>query len=265
MHYGPRALIGIVAFYIGFWLIRKLCNGIARLMRLRRVDASLVPFLRTLISMALKALLSISILSFVGFNTASFLTALGAAGLAVGLALQGSLSNFAGGVLILLFKPFRAGDLIEAQGHRGTVKEIQILYTILITPDNKRIVIPNGNLSNKDITNFSAESLRRIDLKIAVAYTGDLALVQQLLKEIAATEPLALPEPAPIIGVHDLGEKAINLDFFFWVNRPDFGAAQYRVNERVKAEFEKAGILLNITAVPDVHVHNYAGGAEEDN
>lgn len=253
MHYGPRILIGIVVLFVGIWFIKKVSNGLARLMKLRRVDTSLIPFLRSVISITLKIFLVIGILSFIGFNTASFLTALGAAGLAVGLALQGSLANFAGGVLILLFKPFRVGDLIEAQGHKGVIKEIQILYTVMITPDNKRVVIPNGNLSNKDITNFTAENNRRVDLKVSISYSSDLKKAQEILKEIGDTEPMILKIPAPIIGVHDLGEKTVNLDFLYWVKRIDILDAQYKVNETIKLSFEKNGISLT-GAMEQIHL-----------
>lgn len=224
----------------------------------RHVDISLVPFLRGVTSIILKVFLVISILSMLGFNTASFITALGAAGLAIGLALQGSLSNFAGGVLILLFKPFKAGDFIEAQGHKGVVKEIQILYTILTTSDNKMVVIPNGNLSNKDITNFSAEDTRRVDLKIPVSYKTDLQLAQNILKEIAEKDTFILKDPEPTIGVFELGHTYITLDFWFWVNRPDYLSSLHRVNEKIKSAYEEAGIIIPATAVtsallPAVH------------
>lgn len=210
----------------------------------RHVDISLIPFLRGVTSIILKVFLVISILSMLGFNTASFITALGAAGLAIGLALQGSLSNFAGGVLILLFKPFKAGDFIEAQGHKGVVKEIQILYTILTTTDNKKVVIPNGNLSNKDVVNFSAEDIRRVDIKLPVSYTTDLQQAIGILKKITEEETLILKDPEPVIGVAELGSVTITLDFFFWVNRPDYITALHKTNANIKAIFEKAGIGL---------------------
>lgn len=245
MFYGPRILVGVVVFYLGLWVIRRLSDGMARLMRLRHVDVSLIPFLRSLLSIGMKVFLAFSILSFIGINTASFLTALGAAGLAIGLALQGSLSNFAGGVLILLFKPFKAGDVIEAQGHRGTVQEIQILYTVLVTPDNKKIVIPNGNLSNKDITNFTAEMTRRVDIRIPVSHRSDLKQAQAILRKIIEYEPLALKEPAPVVGVHDLTGTASNIDVLFWTLRPDYTKALYSVNEKIKLAFDEAGIRFS--------------------
>ena len=254
--YGPKAIMGAVILVIGLWLIRKLSHSMTRLLMARNVDKSLLPFARSVLSIFLKATLILSILSFIGFNTTSFVTALGAAGLAVGLALQGSLSNFAGGVLILVFKPFRVGDVIEAQGHRGTVKEVQILYTTIITPDNKKIVIPNGSLSNKDIINFTAEDNRRIDLKIPVAHGTDVAKAREILRNISESVPLIISEPAPIIGLHEITATGMNLDFFFWVKRINLTEVHYLVNENIIVEFAKAGIRF-ADDTKEIHVHTH--------
>ncbi len=211
VRFGPRIIVGFIALIIGMWLIRKFSHGLTTLLMARNVDKSLVPFVRSVLSIFLKATLIMSVLSFMGFNTTSFITALGAAGLAVGLALQGSLSNFAGGVLILMFKPFRVGDFIEAVGHKGTVKEIQILYTTIITPDNKKVVIPNGTLSNKDVINFTAEDTRRIDLKIPLANAKSIEEAKNIIQNIISTEGKIMNSPAALIGVHDIGTGIISL------------------------------------------------------
>ncbi len=237
MHYGPRFIIAIFMFYFGRVAIKLLLKGITSLMLLRDYDATLIPFVRSVLKVALQLFLIISILTVIGVNTASFITVLGAAGLAVGLALQGSLSNFAGGVLILFFKPFRVGDFILAQGYKGTVKEIQILYTILTTPDNKKVVIPNGNLSNKEIINYSAEDLRRLELKFTIGYKSDLDKVSTLVKGIISENADIHTDPAPTVGVAELTNEGISLDIWFWVQRSDVMKVQYEINANIVKKF----------------------------
>ena len=261
VHYGPRIIVGIIALSIGLWLIRKLSHGLTTLLMARNVDKSLVPFVRSVLSIFLKATLILSVLSFMGFNTTSFITALGAVGLAVARALQGSLSNFAGGVLILMFKPFRVGDFIEAGGHKGSVREIQILYTTIITPENKKVVIPNGTLSNKDVINYTAEDNRRIDLKIPVAHGSNIMEAKKILQSIVDSDEKILKDPKPVIGVHEITSSGINIDFLFWVKRIYFGEVQYSVYEKIALEFEKAKISFT-TDSTEIHVHT--GTDKED-
>ncbi len=261
VHYGPRIIVGIIALSIGLWLIRKLSHGLTTLLMARNVDKSLVPFVRSVLSIFLKATLILSVLSFMGFNTTSFITALGAVGLAVALALQGSLSNFAGGVLILMFKPFRVGDFIEAGGHKGSVREIQILYTTIITPENKKVVIPNGSLSNKDVINYTAEDNRRIDLKIPIAHGSNIMEAKKILQSIVDSDEKILKDPKPVIGIHDISSGGINMDFLFWVKRINLGEVQYSVYEKIALEFEKAKISFT-TDSTEIHVHT--GTDKED-
>lgn len=242
MRYGPRLIIALITLLVGFWVISLISKGMLRIMRAREVDPTLRPFLRSITSIGLKILLLLTVAGMIGIQTTSFVAALGAAGLAIGLALQGSLSNFAGGVLILLFKPFRVGDTIEAQGHIGTVDEIQILYTNLITADNKKVIIPNGVLSNNDIVNFSALPVRRIELRLALAYESDLGKAREIIMQLAKADNRILAEPAPEIGVTALTDKGVLLSAFLWVERADFLQVQYAMYEGVKAAFDKAGI-----------------------
>jgi small conductance mechanosensitive channel len=240
--YGPRVVIALATLVLGFWAIRLLTRALNRLMRLRDVDPTLRPFLKSITSIALKILLLLTVAGMIGIQTTSFVAALGAAGLAIGLALQGSLSNFAGGVLILLFKPFRVGDTIESRGHIGTVDEIQILYTTLITADNKKVVIPNGVLSNNDIVNFSGLPTRRIDLKLALSYESDVSRAKEIILQIARSESRILKDPEPSVGVSGLADTGVHLIAYLWVQRADFLPVQHAVFEAVKNAFDKEGI-----------------------
>jgi len=206
--YGPRVLGAVVVLIIGWRIIRIIKRGLLNMMERREIDPSLRSFLISLIVNLLKVLLVISVLGMIGVEMTSFIALLGAAGLAVGLALSGTLQNFAGGVMILLFKPFKAGDYIEAQGFAGTVKEIQIFNTILITPDNKIIIIPNGGLSTGSMVNFSAEPIRRVDWTFSVAYGDDTDQAISVLMGLLKADERVLTEPEPFVAVSSLGESS---------------------------------------------------------
>jgi small conductance mechanosensitive channel len=242
MRYGPRVVIALLTLLLGYWLISLFVKGVNRFMRIREVDPTLRPFLKSIISIGLKILLILTVAGMIGIQTTSFVAALGAAGLAIGLALQGSLSNFAGGVLILLFKPFRVGDTIESRGHVGTVDEIQILYTTLITADNKKVVIPNGVLSNNDIVNFSALPVRRIDLNISLDYESDVTKAKEIILSIAASDPRILKEPVATVGVVGLAETGVRLTGYLWVERTDYLPVKLAMYEGIKIAFHKEGI-----------------------
>lgn len=242
--YGPRIIIGLIVLIIGWWLIRMFVKAINRIMLARDIDPTLRPFLKSLISISLKVMLLISVASQIGIQTTSFMAALGAAGLAIGLALQGSLANFAGGILILVFKPFKAGDYIGTQKYEGQVSEIQILYTILNTSDNKKVVIPNGLLSNNEIVNFSANDNRRVDLKFKINFDSDLNRAKEILEEVVSANPMIFTDPAPVIGVNDLTESAIEFVCWIWVKRDDYLAVKHQVQEMAKKAFDAAGIKL---------------------
>ena len=211
IEYTPRVIGAVVVLLIGLWLIQRLAKIATRSMEKRDLDVSLRTFLKSLISVGLKVVLIVTVAGMIGIGTTSFVTILGAAGLAVGLALQGSLSNFAGGVLVLIFKPFRVGDQIEAQGQNGTVIEIQIFNTILLTGDLKTIILPNGAVSNGTIINYSKNGLLRGDIQVTVSASNDINLVKTLLTEALLQHPLILKTPMPEITAVKIIDNAVTL------------------------------------------------------
>lgn len=192
----------------------------------------------------------------IGISTASFITIIGAAGLAVGLALQGSLANFAGGVLILIFKPFAVGDLIEAQGHLGVVKEVQIFNTILTTPNNKKIIIPNGALSNGSITNFSTEGKLRVDLTVGIDYGADIKKAKEIILKLLDADPQILKEPAPLVAVSELADSSVNLVVRPWCKTQDYWNVYYNTIEKIKEAMDANGIPIPFPQ-RDVHIYNH--------
>ncbi len=253
MAYAPQLLLAIVTLFIGLWLINKLLDSISGQMD-ARVDKTLFKFVHSLAGIGLKTLLLISVASMVGIETTSFIAVLGAAGLAVGLALQGSLSNFAGGVLILVFKPFKVGDTIEAVGYIGTVKEIQIFVTVLTTADNRRVIIPNGVLSNNSLINISAEPIRRVDMLFGIGYGDDIKKAKTTLEAISAADGRILTDKDKIIAVHSLGDSSVNLACRVWVKKEDYWAVYFDMHEKVKNAFDEAGITIPFPQ-RDVHLH----------
>lgn len=253
--YAPRVLLAIVTLLVGLWLIRHFVNVLDR--KLSEKDPTLNKFICGLTGITLKILLLISVASMVGIATTSFIAVLGAAGLAVGLALQGSLSNFAGGVLILIFKPFKVGDVIEAQGYLGTVIEIQILYTILNTFDNRRIVIPNGNLSNSSLTNMSAYDTRRCDMTFGISYTDDIDKAKAICRRLIQEDDRALAEPEPLVVVGALGESSVDLTVRAWTKAADLWPFYWDMQERVKKAFDAEGISIPFPQ-RDVHLYQSA-------
>jgi small conductance mechanosensitive channel len=256
MSYGPKLLLAIVVLLIGLWLIKVLVKFIRKAMEAGGTDASLQKFLLSLISILLKALLLISVASMIGIATTSFVAILGAAGLAIGMALSGNLSNFAGGVLILFLKPFKVGDFINAQGHAGVVHEIQVFHTILKTPDNKTIIIPNGALSNGSIINFSTESQRRVDLTFGVSYQDDIKKAREVLQQAVNSDPKVLKSPAPEILVSQLGNNAVNFEARAWCKTDDYWDVYFKMHENVKLAFDKAGVSIPF-AQQDIHVYQH--------
>ena len=205
----------------------------------------------------LKGLLLISVASMVGIATTSFVAVLGAAGLAIGLALQGSLSNFAGGVLILIFKPFKVGDLIEGGGHLGVVKEIQIFNTILTTADNRRVIIPNGVLSNNSLININVEPTRRVDFVFGIGYGDDIKKTKEILQRLADADSRVLKDPAPTIVLSELADSSVNFTVRLWVNTADYWGVYFDTHEAVKVAFDAEGISIPFPQ-QDVHMHQVA-------
>lgn len=253
--YGPKLVGSILVLFLGFWVIKALTGAFGKMLDKRKVNASLTPFLKSLVSSILKVLLIISVLGMIGIQMTSFIAILGAVGLAVGMALSGTLQNFAGGVMILIFKPFKVGDYITAQGHSGTVNEIQIFNTILKTPDNKTIIVPNAELSNSSLTNFSKEEKRRVDWTVGIAYGDDINKAKAVIKRLADNDKRILKDPAVFIAVSELGESSVNFAVRAWVNAADYWSVFFEMNENIYNTFAKEGLNIPFPQM-DVHVHN---------
>ena len=241
MEYGSRVLLALITLAVGWWLINRLTQKLGNLLALRKADLALQGFISSLANIILKVLLVVSVASMIGIQTTSFVAAIGAAGLAIGLALQGSLANFAGGVLILLFRPFKIGDWIEAQGVSGTVDGIQIFHTVLRTGDNKTVIVPNGNLSNGIITNYNRQPTRKVVFDVGVDYEADLQKVREVLLALA-DDPRVLKEPAPVVVVTALGDSAITMSLRVWVNTPDYWDVLFMLNEHSRDRLKAQGV-----------------------
>jgi len=241
MQYSSRVLLAVVTLAIGWWLINQLTLRVGKLLALRHADLALQGFISSLANIALKVMLIVSVASMIGIETTSFVAAIGAAGLAVGLALQGSLANFAGGVLILLFRPFRIGDWIEAQGVQGTVDNIMIFHSVLRTGDNKTVIMPNGPLSNGIITNTNRQPTRKLTYDIGVDYEADLQKAREILLDLAK-DPRVLESPAPEAVVSNLGDSAITVSLRLWVNTSDLGGVTNLINAEIRDRLRAAGI-----------------------
>ncbi|MEO8491055.1 mechanosensitive ion channel domain-containing protein [Pseudomonas sp.] len=241
MEYGSRFLLAIITLAIGWWLINVLTHRVGRLLALRNADLALQHFITNLANIALKVMLVVNVASMIGVATTSFVAAIGAATLAIGLALQGSLANFAGGVLILLFRPFRIGDWIEAQGTSGTVDSIQIFHTVLRTGDNKTVIIPNGSLSNGLITNTNRQPTRKVVFDVGVDYEADLQKAREVLLELAK-DPRVLADPAAVAVVSTLGDSSITVSLRCWTKTADYWDVVFMLNELARDRLKAAGI-----------------------
>lgn len=258
VQYGLKLVLAIVVLVIGLWVIKMITRGLVKMMTKRDVNASLIPFLKSITNILLKVMLVISVMSMVGIQMTSFIAVLGAAGLAVGLALQGTLQNFAGGVMILLFKPYEVGHFIEAQGFMGTVKEIQIFTTVLSTPDNRKVIIPNSPLATGSITNFSAMPTRRIDFSFGIAYDDDIDKAKEILLKMGNEDKRTLKEEnPPQVMVEELGDSSVNLKLRVWVKSEDYWDLYFDIMEGGKKRFDKAGISIPFPQ-RDVHVYNHS-------
>ena len=244
VEYTPKILVALAILIIGLFAIGILVNTSKKIMKKRGVDLTLQKFLGDLISWSLKILLFITVIAKLGVETASFAAIIAAAGLAVGLALQGSLANFAGGVLIMIFKPIKLGDLIEAQGEVGVVKEIEIFTTKLTGLSNKEIIIPNGTLSNGNIVNYSTEGTRRVDLTIGVDYAADIKQTKEVLMNVLTSHPKVLKDPAPGVTVAELADSSVNFAVRPWCKTEHYWDVYFEVTETVKLELDKAGIEI---------------------
>lgn len=242
IEHGSHILFALLTLAIGWWLINRIITGFTNILIKRKADAMLTSFLGSLLSALLRVLLLLSVAGMVGIETTSFIALIGAAGLAVGLALQGSLANFAGGVLILFLRPFRAGDYIEAQGIAGTVESIQIFHTILRTADNKVIILPNGALSNGSITNYSTKPTRRVDINVGIDYGDDIKKARAVLLSLAAADERVLKDPAAVVYMTSLGDNSVNMSLRMWTKSADFWGVFFDIQEQMKEAFDREGI-----------------------
>ncbi len=258
MSYGPQLVLAIVVLIVGLWIINRVVRLMGAGMERSNTEPTLAKFLCNLTSFGLKALLLISVASMVGIETTSFIAVLGAAGLAVGLALQGSLANFAGGVLVLMFRPYKAGDFVEAQGVSGTVKEIGIFNTVMKTPDNKVIIVPNGAISNGIITNYSMEATRRVDFVFGIGYGDDIGKAKATIERLVQEDSRPLTDPAPQIVVSALADSSVNITTRVWVNAPDYWGFFFDLTEKVKLTFDQEGISIPFPQ-RDVHLFQENG------
>lgn len=258
--HGLSVLYALIIFVVGRWAAGLISGAIRKVMSRHKIDPALISFASSLAYFGLLAFVVVATLEQIGVKATSFVAIIGAAGLAVGLALQGSLSNFASGVLIILFRPFRIGDYVEAAGTAGVVKEITILTTVLATPDNKKIIVPNSAVMSGTITNFSANDTRRLDLVFGVGYSSDLPHVKKVLEEIIATEPRCLKDPAPTVGVLALADSSINFAVRPWVKTSDYWPTYFDLQMRVKQRFDEEGISIPF---PQRDVHLYPVPADK--
>ncbi len=245
--------LAIITAIIGLYVIKWITGKLTKFVEKKSVDPSLKPFLVSLISASLKVLLVISIIGILGINTTSFVAVIAAAGFAVGLAFQGSLANFAGGILLLTLRPFKVGDYVEANGLNGTVQAVQILYTELVTPDNKVIYIPNGSVSNASIINYSVKDTRRVDFQFGVGYEADSDKVISVLKEIVDEHALVLREPEPFVRMSEHADSAVVYTVRAWVNAGDYWTVYFDIIETVKKRFDEENISIPYPQM-DVHI-----------
>jgi small conductance mechanosensitive channel len=252
--YAPKLVLALLTLFIGLWIINKVTAGVGKALVKGGVEATLQKFLSNLMNFGLKGLLLISVASMVGIETTSFIAVLGAAGLAIGLALQGSLANFAGGVLILLFRPYKVGDFIETNGHMGSVQAIEIFSTILTTGDNKTIIIPNGAVSNNPITNFSKQATRRVDIVFGISYDDDLRVGKDVLTKMIEADERIHSDPAPMVVISSLGDSCVNITTRSWVDSGNYWPVYFDLMEKGKLGLEDAGLSIPYPQ-QDVHVH----------
>ena len=254
MLYLPKLLLAIATLVIGLWVIAILRGILKRAFDAKSFDPALEKFLLSVFSVLLKVVLVVSVIQMVGVATTSFIALLGAAGLAIGMALSGTLQNFAGGVMILTLKPFKLGDYIEALGYSSTVDEIQIFNTILKTPDNKTIILPNGGLATGTMINYSTEAERRVDFTFGIGYDDDIDAARKLLQEVVLDDKRVLQDRANQIVVGGLGESSVDFTVRAWVNAADYWGFYFDKTEEVKKAMDKAGITIPYPQ-QDVHMH----------
>lgn len=251
----PRIIIALIVLWIGLKIVKLIVKGLRKLLEKKEVDVSLQSFLLSITDIALKVLIVIAVMGMIGIQTTSFIAALGAAGLAVGMALQGTLQNLAGGVIILLLKPFKVGDYIDSTGVQGTVKHIQIFNTIVETPDKKIVIAPNTDLATKTLINYSRSENRRVDVKVGIAYGESVDGARNTLLELAKSYPLVIEEPASEVVVTALADSAVSLELRVWVKNADYWNTFFYLNQAVYDKLNEKGIKIPFNQM-DVHIIN---------
>ena len=250
------SLLGALAFlFIGFWVSKLIVKALRKMMVRKNSDPGLISFVCSLANIALKIMIIISVMGMVGIQMTSFIAVLGAAGIAIGMALQGTLSNFASGVMILIFKPYKVDDYIEAQGVAGIVKEIQIFNTIITTVDNKTVIVPNSSLATNLLTNYSKQDKRRVDWTVGVTYGTDFKVARDSIMRILEADSRILKDPAPFISIIELADSSVNIVVRAWVNTPDYWDVFFDFNNKVYATFNEEGIEFPFPQM-DVHLKN---------
>ena len=256
--YWLQVIAAIVIFVVGRWLAKLISKLVARAMKKARVDDTLTNFVEHLSYVALLVFVIIAAINKLGVDTASFAVVLGAAGLAIGFALQGSLANFAAGIMLIIFKPFKVGDFVELAGKKGTVREIQIFNTILNSPDNVRVIIPNGQVTGSNIMNYTVNGTRRVDLVVGVSYDDDLKKAKQVIEQVLAGDDRILTDPPATVAVSELGESSVNFVVRPWVKAADYWSVYFNITENVKLELNAKGITI---PYPQRDIHMKGGGA----
>jgi small conductance mechanosensitive channel len=253
MEYGPKILLAIITLIIGLWIIKKLAKLVGKAMNKGKTDDTLTPFVVNLVNWTLRILLFLSVGSMIGIETTSFIAIFSAATLAIGFALQGSLSNFAGGVILLIFKPYKVGDLVEVQGQMGTVKAIQLFNTILVNFQNQTIIIPNGAAAGNLMKNYTTEGILRVDLTAGVAYESDLKKTKDVLMKVLNDHPKVLKDPAPFVGLNEMADSSLNFVVRPYAKVEDYWDVYFQVNEQVKQALDDAKITIPFPQM-DVHL-----------
>ncbi len=250
-----RVLLALVIMFISFKIINAFARRIEKRASKKNVDKTIMKTLAYIVRLGLKIVVTICLVGFVGIDTSGLTALVASFGVCIGLAVNGALSNLAGGVLLILTRPFRVDDYIEAQGHGGTVADIRITYTKLITPDNKVVYIPNGTLANGDIVNYSEKDLRRLDLTFSIGYADDYDKAKKIIADILSNHELVLKDPVPFVRMAEHGASSINIKARAWVNNADYWTVNFDVLESVKKEFDENGIEIPFNQL-DVHIRN---------
>ncbi|HBV77282.1 Protein involved in stability of MscS mechanosensitive channel [Vibrio casei] len=258
IQYGVNIISALIILFIGNIIVKTISNSVAKLLEKKQMDQAVVHFISSLVRYVLFVIVLIAALGKVGVQTASVVAVIGAAGLAIGLALQGSLANFAAGVLIVAFRPFKAGDYVEVSGVAGSVESIQIFQTVLTTPDNKMIVVPNGSVIGSPIVNYSRHATRRMDYVIGVSYKADLKKTKEVIMRVLESEERLLKTPAPTVGVVALADSSVNFVVRPWVKTADYWAVYFDLLQAIKEELDKEGIEIPFPQM-DVHLNKLEG------